>query len=224
MRKIQPGQVIAFIGLLGAAVALAALVSFAAFGLLTPVGEFRAMAVCLVFLITLYAAAISIFRVFMRIRPLPVGDIEAGSPAEFAYHVYLLFYLLLFYPVMKSNLVPVPLMRAIYIALGARLGENTYSGGIIFDPLFVNVGSNTLIGQGALLIPHVIEGERLAHFPIRIGNNVTIGANAVVLSDVEIDDNATIAVGAVVAKGARIGRGEIWGGLPAKCLRGREDA
>jgi len=62
----------------------------------------------------------------------------------------------------------------------------------------------------------VIEGERLAHYPIKIGDHVTIAGTAVVMSDVVIGNGATVAVGAVVMKGTRIGVGEIWSGNPAR--------
>ena len=126
---------------------------------------------------------------------------------------------MLFYPVMRSGFMPAPLMRAFYLALGTRLGRNTYSQGIILDPPFVRVGSDSVIGQAALIVPHVIEGTRLAHFPVEIGNNVTIGAHAVVLSDVVVGDNAIVATGAVVPKGSRIGAGEVWGGVPARRIK-----
>ncbi len=110
-------------------------------------------------------------------------------------------------------------MRLVYQALGARLGKNTYSSGIILDPKFVELGDDCIVGQFALIVPHVIEGTRLAHYPIHIGNNVTIGAHAVILSDVRIGDNAIVATGAVVKKGTRIGSGEVWGGVPASLRR-----
>jgi len=69
--------------------------------------------------------------------PFGTGEIEAGSREEFSYHVYLLFYLILFYPIMRSGFMPVPLMRLVYQALGARLGSNTYSSGIILDLPFL---------------------------------------------------------------------------------------
>ncbi|HAZ61859.1 MAG TPA: transferase, partial [Gammaproteobacteria bacterium] len=58
-------------------------------------------------------------------------------------------------------------------------------------------------------------------WPIEIGDRVTIGANAVVLAGVSIDDGALVAAGAVVPKGTRIGPGEVWGGVPARRLRPR---
>jgi acetyltransferase-like isoleucine patch superfamily enzyme len=139
----------------------------------------------------------------------------ADSQQEFVYHVYILFYLLLFYPVMRSGFMPAPLMRAFYLALGTRLGENTYTQGILHDPPFIEIGRDSVVGQYAILVPHVIEGSRLAHHPIHVGDNVTIGAHASVLSDVTIGDGAIVATGAVVRKGTQIGAGEIWGGVPA---------
>ncbi len=120
---------------------------------------------------------------------------------------------------MRSGIFPLPLMRVIYIALGARLGDNTYSSGIILDPPYIEIGENTIIGQYALLIPHVMEGKRLAHYCIKIGNNVTVGAHSVVMAGVTIDDNSIIGVGAVVPKGTHIGAGEVWGGVPAKKIK-----
>ena len=64
----------------------------------------------------------------------------------------------------------------------------------------------------------MIENEKLAHYPVRIGNNVTVGAHSVVLAGVTIGDGALVATGAVVKKGTRIGAGEVWGGVPAKLL------
>jgi acetyltransferase-like isoleucine patch superfamily enzyme len=58
----------------------------------------------------------------------------------------------------------------------------------------------------------------LAHYFVRIGNNVTIGAGSIVLSDVDIGDNAIVSTGAVVTKGTLIGANEIWGGVPARLI------
>jgi len=219
MRTISPGQIAVFVFL----ASMASMMAFAAAWLIFPLlgwsGEFRPIIASLLFLVIMYAASIGCYRALCSISPFPVGDIPMGSRHEATYHIYLLFFLVFFYPLMKSNLVPVPLMRSIYLALGARLGHNTYSGGILFDPMLVDIGANTIVGQGAMLIPHIIEGERLAHFPIRIGDNVTIGANAIILADVEIGDNAIVAVASVVTKGTRIPPGEAWGGVPAKPLR-----
>ena len=85
--------------------------------------------------------------------------------------------------------------------------------------MFVTIGANTLVGESALLVPHVIEGSEIAHYRIAIGNNVTIGAQSVVLAGVTIGDDAIIAANSVVTKRTRIRAGETWGGTPARCSK-----
>lgn len=181
-----------------------------------PLGGYHEIFVVALAGILIYTAALVVFRIFLSVCPLQAGDIPGSSQQEFVYHVYLLFYLILFYPILRSGFVPVPIMRLIYQALGAKLGMNTYSSGIILDPQFVEIGDNSIVGQYALLVPHIIEGAKLGHYPIRIGNQVTIGAGATVLCGVTIGDGAIVSTGAVVTKGSNIGPGEIWGGVPAK--------
>jgi len=218
MRKISLPQIATFVAILSIVLVLAASTAWATLGAL-PLGDFRGIAVVAAAAVFLVAYGITAYRLFLWLLPLPEGEIPRGSRSEFIYHVYLLFFLVLFYPLMRSGAVPVPILRLIYLALGARLGENTYSSGIILDPIFVEIGSNSIVGQFALLVPHVIEGDKLAHYPIRIGNDVTIGAHSCVLAGVTIGDGAIVATGAVVSKGTRIGPGEVWGGVPARRLK-----
>jgi acetyltransferase-like isoleucine patch superfamily enzyme len=202
-----------FVGAMAAAVATSY-----ALGKLVSFGDFRGVVLTAAGIVSLYVYALLTYRIFLWAFPLLPGEIPDGAAQEFVYHVYLLFFLILFYPIMRSGAMPVTLMRLVYLSLGAKLGANTYSSGIILDPVFVSVGANTIVGQYALIVPHVIEGSRLAHYPIRIGNNVTIGAGAIVLSGVTIGDDAIVSTGAVVTKGTEIGAREIWGGVPAKLL------
>jgi len=44
------------------------------------------------------------------------------------------FFLLVFYPIMRFGLMPVPLIRLFYQALGCHMGTNSYTAGIIYDP------------------------------------------------------------------------------------------
>lgn len=218
MRQILFSQILVFLVLVSMVLALAVLTPAILLGEL-PLGDFRGVVLVLVGLFFLYVYAIIFYRAFMFFFPLQAGEIPPGSSQEFIYHVYILFYLMLFYPIMRSGFVPAPLMRLFYLALGTRLGTNTYSQGIIHDPPFVEIGNDSVVGQYAILVPHVIEGQLLAHYPIKIGNNVTIGAHASILAGVEIGDGAVVATGAVVTKGTRIEPGEVWGGVPAVRLR-----
>jgi hypothetical protein len=217
MRKISVGQVLAFLAIMSITLSLAGGTA-ALISRWIPSNDFRGILVLFVTLGLVYVYALLFYRIWLKLMPLPTGVIPERSRAEFSYHVYLLFFLILFYPLMRSGVIPIPLLRLIYLALGARLGSNTYSSGIILDPIFVTTGDNCIVGQFALLIPHVIEGRSLAHYPIVLGNQVTIGAHAVVLSGTIIGDHAIVASGAIVSKGTKIPAGEIWGGVPARRL------
>lgn len=221
MRRISGLQVAVFAVLL-TVILFFGIVSAVNLGALLSLGGYHEIAVVFGSILLVYIFAILIFRAFLACFPLHPGEIAQGSQQEFVYHVYLLFYLILFYPILRSGFIPVPIMRMIYIGLGAKLGDNTYSSGIILDPQFVKIGKNSIVGQFALLVPHVIEGKRLAHYPILMGNDVTIGAGATVLSGVTIGDGAIVSTGAVVAKKTIIGSGEVWGGVPAKLISRRD--
>lgn len=222
MRKISPAQILTFVALFGASLILGITTANLLFGQFA-LGDFRGIVLVFASICCLYLYAITFYRLFLVLYPFPAGEIAKNSRAEFSYHVYLLFYLILFYPIMRSGFVPISFMRLFYQALGARLGENTYSSGIILDPPFIEIGDNSLVGQFALLVPHAIENDKLAHYPIRIGHNVTIGAHSVVLAGCTIEDGALVATGAVVKKGTHIGPGEVWGGVPAKLIRKSPD-
>jgi acetyltransferase-like isoleucine patch superfamily enzyme len=218
VRKVSLQQTIIFLALFTFACVLGLALNWVLFARIE-LGEFNGVFKAVTGFGLMYACVALVFRAFIALFPLPEGDIPAGSALECRYHVYLLFFLIAFYPIMFSMILPVPLMRVFYQLLGARLGANTYPGGVVMDPPFVDIGSNTLIGQGALIVPHVIEGERLAHHRVRIGDNVTIGARSTVLAGCTIGHGAVIAVGAVVRKGSVVGAGEVWGGVPARCIQ-----
>jgi acetyltransferase-like isoleucine patch superfamily enzyme len=219
MRKIGPAAITVFLALLALILALAIGSAWLAGQAAAGLGAFLPIFQCVLAIALVYIYGMAIHRFFLALTPLHSGAIEAASRQEFTYHVYVLFYLILFNTLIRSGALPIPVMRLVYQGLGARLGPNTYSSGIIYDPLFVSMGANSVVGESALLIPHVIEGERLGHFPIAIGDNVTIGAHAIVLAGVTIGNNAIVAANSLVTKGTRIDNGEVWGGNPARRLR-----
>jgi acetyltransferase-like isoleucine patch superfamily enzyme len=182
-------------------------------------GDFRGVVLVTAAIIVTYLYAFIVYRLFLHIAPLREGEIREGTRDELVAHVNILFYLVLFNSLIRTHFLPVPLLRLVYLALGARLGANTYSAGVILDPPLTHIGANCIIGHDAVLFSHAIEGSRLSLAAIRIGDNVTIGATAVIMSDVTIGNGAIISAGAVVTKGARIGPAETWGGVPARPLK-----
>jgi acetyltransferase-like isoleucine patch superfamily enzyme len=98
----------------------------------------------------------------------------------------------------------------------------------------IEVSSRVLIGQGGLIAPGVFITDHnhstaigMPMFkqpcipaPVLIGNDVWIGANAVILPGVKIGDGAVIAAGAVV--NSDVPACAIVGGVPARIIRYRE--
>ncbi|MBV7538955.1 acyltransferase [Duganella sp. sic0402] len=218
MRAIKPGQIIVFLCLLALILLLGAGSAALLSGVLPP-GEFRAIALVAATLLLVYLYAFMVYRCFLLLLPLREGVVAENSRDELAANVNILFYLLLFNSLIRTHFIPVPLQRLIYLALGARLGVNTYSAGALLDPPLTRIGSNTIIGHDAVIFAHVIEGARLELKAVVIGNTVTIGAKAVVMAGVCIGDHAIISAGSVVTKDTQIAAGEVWGGVPARRLK-----
>lgn len=86
----------------------------------------------------------------------------------------------------------------------------------------IELGSGVTIGPNVCIYDHDhnLEGDKNKPFvtaPVRIGDKVWIGANAVILKGVTIGENAVVAAGAVVTKD--VPPFSIVGGVPAKVLK-----
>lgn len=218
MRPITPFQITVFSVLFAIILVVGIASGWLLVGSLA-LGDFRGIAVIAAVSVCTYVSAFAVYRIFLRFCPLREGEIIAGSREEFSAQVNILFYLLLFNSLIRTHFLPVPLLRLVYLALGARLGRNTYSAGVLLDPPLTIAGDNCIIGHDAVLFAHAIEGARFSLETVRLGNDVTIGATAVVMAGVTVGDGAIVSAGAVVLKGTRIGPGEVWGGVPAKLLK-----
>lgn len=111
------------------------------------------------------------------------------------------------------------------IRLGDRVEINNFS--IINGTGGVDIGDDTLIGPGVRIISYqhryaagaTIRSQPTIASPIRIGRDVWIGANAVVLSGITIGDGAVVAAGAVVTRDVEAGH--VVAGVPARSLKRR---
>ncbi len=102
------------------------------------------------------------------------------------------------------------------------------------DVHFIRIGNRVNIQDGAVI--HATYKKS----PTTIGNNVSIGHNAIVhgctiqdnvlvgmgaiiMDDCVVESNSIIAAGAVVAKGTHIKSGSVYGGVPAKKIKDVSD-
>ena len=136
-----------------------------------------------------------ITELFTRITAKPVGEgVRIETP---------------FYTDFGKNIT---VGNRVFINAGCKFQDQ---GGIV-------IGDESLIGHNVVLatLDHNLAPEKrhiLHPAPIRIGNNVWIGAGVVVTKGVTIGDNSVIAAGAVVARD--IPPNVIAAGVPAKVLR-----
>lgn len=94
----------------------------------------------------------------------------------------------------------------------------------------VAIGDNSLIASGCRFIDHdhgtalgeLMRNQPGPEKPIRIGQDVWLGCNVVVLKGIEIGDGAIVAAGAVVTKS--ILPREIWAGIPARKIGQRDSS
>lgn len=99
----------------------------------------------------------------------------------------------------------------------------------ILDEAEVVIGDNVFIGPnvGIYTITHALQPMQrnegiMRAMPVRIGNNVWIGAGAVILPGVEIGDNAVIGAGSVVTR--NVPASVLAVGNPCRTIRPVEDS
>lgn len=104
------------------------------------------------------------------------------------------------------------------------IGENVFlnTGCTFQDRGGIAIGDGTQIGQNVVLctLNHGISPDKrhiTYPFPVVIGKNVWVGANATVVPGVTVGDNAIIAAGAVVTKD--VPENAVVGGVPAKVMK-----
>jgi acetyltransferase-like isoleucine patch superfamily enzyme len=100
------------------------------------------------------------------------------------------------------------------------------------EPYLITIGQNVEITAGVVFITHDGAAWTLRNFdekyskldvfgPIKIGDNVFIGNNAIILPGVTIGDNVVIGAGSVVSKD--IPSGSVAAGVPCKVIRSLEE-
>jgi acetyltransferase-like isoleucine patch superfamily enzyme len=114
-----------------------------------------------------------------------------------------------------------------------KIGNNIGMTGVILaSRSSIEIGDHTQLGGNVRIFDHnyhsldpkkrrnaLLDREDVRTAPVKIGQDVFVGTNAIILKGVTIGDRAIIAAGSVVTKD--IPADEIWGGNPAARIRGK---
>ncbi len=95
-----------------------------------------------------------------------------------------------------------------YIRIGNKV--NIQDGAVIhctYETAPTSIGDNVSIAHNA-----IVHG-------CKIGNNVLVGMNAVIMDNAEIKDNTIIAAGSVVLENTIVESGSVYAGTPAKKIK-----
>ena len=95
-----------------------------------------------------------------------------------------------------------------YIKMGDKV--NVQDGAVIHCTYLkspTNIGNNVSIGHNA-----IVHG-------CTIHDNVLVGMGSIVMDDCVVESNSIIAAGAVVTKGTRVPSGTVFAGMPAKKIK-----
>ncbi|MBP7173228.1 MAG: gamma carbonic anhydrase family protein [Cloacibacterium sp.] len=95
-----------------------------------------------------------------------------------------------------------------YIKLGDKVNiQDNAMVHCTYEKYPTTIGNNVSVGHNA-----IVHG-------CTIKDNVLIGMGAIVMDDCVIESNAIVAAGAVVTQGTHIEAGELWAGVPAKKIK-----
>jgi acetyltransferase-like isoleucine patch superfamily enzyme len=112
-----------------------------------------------------------------------------------------------------------------YRGMGAKMPNSVLLGARtrMSDPYFVELGENVTIGADAVILGHLGHGREIILGRVFVGDGAIIGMRSVVLPDVRIGKDARVGAGALVARGTVIPDGESWAGVPARKISPRKE-
>lgn len=170
-------------------------------------------------LTTLMFVNVAFIRTLNIIFPITEGNssVYGSKMAVWAIQYLLMNFMnTVFLPVFRTT----PLMNLFYRLMGAKIGNNVFfNTSFIYEPHLLEVGDNSRIGENAVIVPHTSEGKNFTCKKIVIGKNVTIGQYCQILPGAIIGDNVIIGAGAIVPKDKVIESNSIYGGNPLTFIK-----
>ena len=113
------------------------------------------------------------------------------------------------------------LKNRILRSIGVKIGKDVSIGLSamldVFWPENIEIGDNSIIGYGAILLGHEFLVDEWRTGKVRIGKNCVVGAQSLVMPGVTIGDGSIVAAYSLVNKD--VPSGVLVGGVPARILK-----
>jgi len=169
----------------------------------------------------LFWCAVAHHLLFLGLKP---GRTPLLSLTSFRWATASSLYMLIKYTC-ADFLMATPFFTVYLKAVGCHLGKNVMiNSKYLHDHGLLYIGEGTLIGGDAVMSAHTAEKGHLLLSPIRVGEKCLVGQKSILMPGVEVGDGAVVAAGAIVLKDTKIPPGEVWGGIPARCLKKPSEA
>lgn len=165
---------------------------------------------------------VGLFRTGLNLR-LKEGVYPLVSFEAFKWAFISSLYLMINYTFIDFVLLT-PFANLLFRLLGAKLGKNVqFNSKYVYDASLLEIGDNTVVGGGAIIIGHLVERGKLKLKKVKIGKNVTIGSHCTIMPGCEIGDKAIIGASAVLLKDTKVEARDVWFGIPAQSIRHRKE-
>ena len=114
-----------------------------------------------------------------------------------------------------------PFKGLIWRLAGVRVGRQLFDDGCgMTERSLVRIGDHVTLGAGSTLQSHTMEDQTFKSGPIVVGDDATLGTNSYTNYGAVVGDGALLLADSFLMKGEQVPPGAVWGGNPARQLRG----
>ena len=116
--------------------------------------------------------------------------------------------------------IPSPICNAYYRLAGAKIGKGVQLNSInLNDPSTLTVEDKVVVGGRSIINGHLVEKGQIVLARVHLKKGCLIGSGTTIQPGVTIGEGSVIATNGLVGKWKNIPPGEVWAGLPAKCIK-----
>ncbi|DAC26733.1 MAG TPA: hypothetical protein D7H99_06050 [Candidatus Poseidoniales archaeon] len=120
--------------------------------------------------------------------------------------------------------IPSLISNAYYRLAGAKIGKGVQINTInLNDPSMVTIEDNVVVGGGCIINGHLVEKGQIILSRITLEEGSLLGARVTIQPGVTVGKGAVIGTNGLVGKYKTIPAGEVWAGLPVKCIKKSSD-